>query len=199
MFPSRIETKRLVLERLCHENVPVRELYDLFSGPEASEVFEHVPQSPFRSLKEPHDRVEKAQPQWENGTTARYAVRPKTGEPNAGELAGTTVLYPKWERRSAQLGLVLGERFWGRGYSGERAAVLLEVAFDRLDLEIVTVGYNVGNEQSRRAIEKYVDAHGGQHDCLLRNWVPMDDVVDDMHRYTVSREQWETESGGEES
>ncbi|WP_227353860.1 GNAT family N-acetyltransferase [Haladaptatus salinisoli] len=195
LFPDRVETERLVLERLCRENVSVNELYDLFSAPEASEVFEHVPQSPYRSLQGPRDRIEKAESGWEEGTNAQYAVRPTEGEPNVGELAGMTLLYPEWEKRSARLGLILGRRFWDRGYSGERAAALLEVAFDRLDLELVAVSHNAENERSRRAIEKYVERFGGRRDCLLRNWMPMDDEVADVHRYAVSRERWAANRG----
>ncbi len=191
LFPGHLETDRLVLERLCRENVSTFELYDLFSGSEANEVLEHVPQSPYQSMKEPHHKIEKAESQWNDGSIAQYAVRPRDGEPNAGELAGMATLTTQWEKRTALLGLILGRRFWGRGYSGERAEALLSVAFDRLDLELVSVGYNAGNERSRRAIEKYVERFGGQHDCLLRNWVPMEDGVDDLHRYTISREQWQ--------
>ncbi|WP_264780990.1 GNAT family protein [Haladaptatus sp. T7] len=190
LFPERIETERLVLERMCRENVTPHELYDLFSGPGVSEVFEHVPQSPYRTVNEPRELITNADERWSDGTSAAYAIRPDDGEPHADELAGTTFLFPEWERRTARFGLLLGKRFWGRGYSGERAAALLRVTFDRLDLELATVGHNVGNEKSRRAIEKYVEAHGGRHDCVLRNWVPMDDEIADMHRYTITREQY---------
>ncbi|MFH5799398.1 GNAT family N-acetyltransferase [Haladaptatus sp. CMAA 1911] len=190
LFPERIETERLVLEQLRPENVTARELHDPFSDPEAEGVFEHVPQSPYRSLKKPYDRIRNADERWRDGSAAQYVIRPRDGETNAGELAGEASLFPEWEKRSARLGLILAKRFWGRGYSGERAGALLELAFDRLDLELVTVGHNAGNEKSRRAIEKYVETYGGQHDCLLRNWVPMDAEIADMHRYTITREQY---------
>ncbi|WP_135824281.1 GNAT family N-acetyltransferase [Halorussus ruber] len=191
MFPERIDTDRLLLERLCHENVDSLALYDCFAaGVADEEVFEYVPQEPWQTPKEAHDRIEDAEEGWRDGTAAEYVVRPKDGEERAGEIAGTAHLHCEWERRTGRLGLVLCKPFWGRGYSGERAAALLELAFDRLDLELVTAGYNEGNEKSERAIEKYVERFGGQYDGVLRNWVPMGDEVDDLHRYTVTREQW---------
>ena len=36
-----------------------------------------------------------------------------------------------WNRRTATLGTWLRKPFWGQGYSGERAARMLELAFDR--------------------------------------------------------------------
>ena len=191
MFPERIETERLVLERFCHDNVDVFELYDRFAhGEDLDEVFEYVPQSSYDAVKEAHERLDDAEENWAENEVAEYAVRPKDGEPGAGELAGMTSLNCQWERRTGRLGLILAKPFWGRGYSGERAAALMELAFDRLDLELVTAGHNEGNENSKRAIERYVEDHGGQYDGVLRNWVPMGDEVADLHRSTVTRKQY---------
>lgn len=193
MFPETIETERLRLERFCHETVDLFELYEGFAAglePDVETVFEHVPQTPYRTPKDAAEMIEDAERRWEEVEGAEYVVRPREGEAGAGELAGLTTLSTEWDRRTGRLGLILRKPFWGRGYSGERAAALMEVAFDRLDLELVTAGHNDGNERSKRAIERYIEAHGGQYDGVLRNWVPMDDEVADLHRYTVTREQW---------
>jgi len=127
--------------------------------------------------------------------TASDATAPDANDsdataPDAPELAGTTNLHVDWDRRSAELGIWLRKPFWGRGYSGERAAALLEVAFDRLDLDVVGSSHQDGNHRSRRAIEKYVAAFGGQYDGRLRDFAPTDGEVRDLHRYTVTREQY---------
>lgn len=134
--------------------------------------------------------LEDAESRWEETEGAEYAVRPKAGEDGAGELAGLANLSCEWDRRTGRLGLILRKPFWGRGYSGERAAALMELAFERLGLELVTAGHNAGNEKSKRAIQRYVEAHGGQYEGGLRNWVPMGDAVADLHRYTVTRAQY---------
>ena len=199
LFPETVETDRLLLERLCHENVDALDLYECFAaGIADEEVFEYVPQEPWHTPKEAHDRIEAAEERWRESRAAEYVVRPKEGEPLAGEIAGTAHIHCEWDRRTGRLGLILRKPFWGRGYSGERADALMELAFDRLDLELVTAGYNEGNEKSKRAIEKYVEAHGGQYDGVLRNWVPMGDRIDDLHRYTVTREQWERNRSDED-
>ena len=79
----------------------------------------------------------------------------------------------------------------GRGYSGERAAALFEVAFERLDLDLVAVVAFVDNERSKRAIETYTEAYGGSRDGLLRNWRVQDGEPIDCVRYSVSRSAWE--------
>lgn len=192
MFPERIETDRLVFDALTHDNVDLFEFYGHCStnAPHVDEVTEHLTWEPHRTPKATKDFVDARETARSDAEGSEYVVRPKEGEDGAGEIAGATGIDVDWDRRTATFGVWLRKRFWGRGYSGERAAPLLELAFDHLDLEVVAVEHLDGNGRSRRAIEKYVERFGGQYDCRLRNHVPMGDGVDDVRRYTVTREQW---------
>lgn len=197
MFPQVIESDRLRLERLSRDTVDVFEMYELLgANPHADEVFEYLDEDPHQTVKETFEKVRKAEESFEDGEYAQYVIRPKSAEPRADELAGIAGLYPKWDRRFATLGIILDKPFWGNGYSEERAELLLEIAFERLDLELVAVKYIDGNEQSKQAIEKYIDRFGGQYDGLLRNWLAVDGVVFDCHRYSISRDQYEGSSHG---
>lgn len=189
MFPTEIETERLRLVRLCREHVTARELYEYMSteAPTIDEINEYVHWEPHRTLQETHDYLEEVEQLWDDRTQATYLVSAKEED----ALAGVTNLRIGWERRAAELGIWLRPPYWGRGYAGERAGALFELAFDRLDLELVGAAHQTGNEKSKRAIEKYVDRHGGQYDGILRNWIPKGDEVRDIHRYTVSREQYD--------
>ena len=194
MFPERIETDRLILERLCHETLDVFEFYAICSdadGPEAmDEVTRYMPWEPHQTLLESKEYIDGVEERWEEGEAAGYVVRPRDGEPGAGEYAGNAALHIDWDRRTGNLGTWLRKRFWGRGYSGERAGALMELAFERLDLELVSVSHHADNDQSRRAIEKYVEAHGGRCEGLLRNWLPHGDEVSDEYRYTISQAEY---------
>jgi RimJ/RimL family protein N-acetyltransferase len=198
LFPERIETDRLVLEALSTDNVDVLEFYRHSSrhNSHIEEITEYLSWEPHATPKETLEFVEGREQALDEGEDATYVVRPKEGEPHAGEIAGGAGLHPHWERRTARLGIWLRKPFWGRGYSGERAAALMEVSFTRLDLEVVAVQHQAGNEKSKRAIEKYVERFGGQHDALLRNWATGSDGPVDSHRYTVTREQWEQATDG---
>lgn len=192
MFPESLESDRLTFERLSRQNLDVRDLYEVFGtpNPDADKVFEYVDFGPHRTLKETHDFIVHAEEQWDEGEGAKYVIRPKPSEENGGAIAGFAGLYPDWERRFATLGIVLDKRFWGRGYSGERAERFVGVVFDSLDLDMVAVKYIDGNAQSKEAIEKYVEKFGGQYDGLLRNWIAVGDEVVDCRRYTIRREQY---------
>ena len=187
MFPETIETDSLVLKPLTETAVDPFELYDLLAARRAdvTEVFEYVPQNPYSTVKEARDQLLKAESAWDDGEAAQYAVYTTDDA-----LAGYTGLFPEWERRTARIGFILGKPHWGNGYAGECATALTALAFDRLDLEIVAIGHEAGNERSKRAIERFVDDVGGQYDGVLRNWTPIGDEVLDHHRYTVTRAQY---------
>ena len=192
MFPERIETDRLRLDR--HDAaVDALSMYDGAGRSETiAEETAFLTWSPHDHPKESHDVTESFRESWAEREAATYAVFPRDGEDGAGEYAGNTGLHVDWETRTGTLGVWLRKPFWGRGYSGERAAALATLAFDRLDLDLLSVGVMPDNERSVRAVEKYVDRFGGRREGRLRNWVAPDggdprDVV----RYSVSRGEYD--------
>jgi RimJ/RimL family protein N-acetyltransferase len=191
MFPERLETERLELERLHRERVPVLDLYEVCSAPEMDEVTRYVPWERYETPADAKEFLDLVEEQWAKGETATYAVVPKESEEGGGELAGLASLNCEWERRLGSLGTWFRKRYWGRGYSGERAATLLELAFETLDLECVQVTHEADNEKSRRAIERYVERFGGRREGTLRNYVAYrDGTVHDEVRYTITREEY---------
>lgn len=190
VFPETLETERLRFERLHRENVAFRDFYDVV-GPGSESMFEYVPRGPVRSLGEAADRLTRFEREWDDRERAEWALRPKEGEAGAGRLAGFAGLVFQWEKRRAMPAIRLRERFWGRGYSGERIDALLEVAFERLDLECVTIPVHAGNERSKRAVEKYVDRWGGRYEGLLRNDGARADGPADRHRFSITRAEYE--------
>ncbi|WP_050032473.1 GNAT family N-acetyltransferase [Halorubrum halophilum] len=192
MFPETIETDRLRLEPRWPEHVDLDECYRICSSdPGIDEVTEHVTWDPHETKKETLEFLERGRERWEDDEAASYVIRPREGEDGAGEIAGFGGFEVDWEKRTAVLGTWLRRRFWGRGYSGERAAALVEVAFEDLDLDLVAVSHLPENEQSQRAIEKYVGRLGGRREGLLRNHVTfMDGSVHDEIRYSISQDEW---------
>jgi RimJ/RimL family protein N-acetyltransferase len=192
MFPTEIQTERLRLVRLSGETISLWALYDHMhdDAPHIDEVCRYTKWEPHESVMETHEYLDEVESKWEANEQATYAIYPNAGERDADTFAGVANLNLDWDRRSGELGIWLRKPFWGRGYSGERAAALMELAFEELELELVGASHQVGNEKSKQAIERYVDAHGGQYDGVLRNFLPIGDEVRDLHRYSVSREQY---------
>ncbi|WP_290819545.1 GNAT family N-acetyltransferase [Halovivax sp.] len=191
LFPETIETDRLRMEAVRPETVDLFEFYEhAGDDPDIEEITEHLTWDPHATPKETLDFVEEMGEKYASGEGASYVIRPREGEEGAGEFAGDAGFGVDWDRRSMGLGTWLRKPFWGRGYSGERAAAMMALAFDRLDLELVAVTAHVDNAKSNRAIEKYVEAHGGRKEGLLRNWAVHDGEPADFYRYSVSREEW---------
>jgi ribosomal-protein-alanine N-acetyltransferase len=199
LFPTEMTSDRLRYERLHPDEFDSFELYvhARDGAPGIEEITEYVSWNPYSHPKEAFDWVERCGRGFENGESATYVVRPIEGE-DAGEFAGLAGIYPDWDRQLATLGTWLRKRFWGDGYSGERATRFLELAFERLDLQIVTVTHGPENTNSRDAIEKYVSQFGGQKEGRIRNDVVVDGEPRDSIRYSITHQEWEQNRGGEQ-
>lgn len=143
MFPERIKTDRLVLERLCHENLDLFEFYEICSDADGEEdmddVTRYMPWEPHKTVNESKEFIDQAEKRWNDGEGTAYVIRPRESEDGTGEYAGNAALHTDWDRRTGRLGTWLRKKFWGRGYSGERAAALMKIAFEHLDLEVIAV------------------------------------------------------------
>lgn len=191
LFPTEMQSDRLRYERLHPADTDPLELYAHVKrgAPDIEEITEHVTWDPYDTPKQAHDWIATCGEQFDAGESATYVIRPKSGE-RAGELAGLTGIQPDWDRRLATVGVWFRKPFWGRGYSGERAERLLELAFDRLDLEVVAVTHDPDNEQSERAISKYVERFGGRREGRIRNAELIGGEPRDSIRYSISVEEW---------
>ena len=189
LFPDAFETERLRCERL-DAAMDAFELYEHMGTDEFGRLSEHISKDRHHHPKDTLEYLEDSAEQWEDGARANWAIFPRESEDGGGAFAGVASLIPLWDRRAARLGVWLLSDYHGRGYAGERADALIALAFDRLDLELVAAGHTDGNDASRKAIETYVDRYGGRYEGVLRNWVVLDDDPRDLHRYTISADEY---------
>lgn len=103
----------------------------------------------------------------------------------SGALVGSVDLTPEGEHE-ADIGYVLAQPAWGRGYATEAAAALLEAGFARLRLRRVLAVCAVENVASRHVLEKiglrHVDTVQGFRHAKGRDF--------DVHRFEVRRDDW---------
>lgn len=98
-------------------------------------------------------------------------------------------------RREADLGYMLARRHWGHGYATEAASALVEHAFAQLAVERVYALVDVGNERSRRVLEKA----GLRWEALLRRHAHAKGRWWDCHRYGVARGEWQAAGADREA
>lgn len=210
MFPEEVKTERLRFERLCTDRIDPRSVHAFYSerNPSIEEEWEYFSRTPAKSLKETKEFIERAERQWEEDKAGVWAIFPRSGssfdvdadEPvNFGSFAetsltdfiGTTRLSIQWDRRSCYGFLWTRKPYWGNGIGSEMMNFRADVAFEILDLEILIVAHEKGNQRASSLIGSWMDKHGGRYEGLLRNYLTHDDHVADMERYTISKEEYQ--------
>ncbi|WP_273835038.1 GNAT family protein [Halococcus sp. PRR34] len=191
LFPHRIETDRLVFERLSHDNVDPFKIYEFVTHDDwQNEATEHMPWFRFQRLDQVVGFIDRAEQRWADHDGARYLLRSKD---EGNEIIGTTAYGPEWEKKRGGSGIVLAKRYWGREYGVERASVFIELTFEQYDLEAYYTTCAADNKPSRRMVEKYIERYDGQHEGLLRQHSPRPNGdVTDQHRFTVLRSEYES-------
>lgn len=198
LFPETIRTDRLRMDLVRSDGIDLFEFYEHAAhDPDIEEITRYLTWDPHDTPKDTLEFVEHVGKQYREAEGATYAIRPREGEDGAGEFAGVAGFGVDWDRRTMTLGTWLRKPFWGRGYSGERATAMMRLAFDRLDLDLVVITAHVDNEKSNRAIKRYVEGHGGRREGTLRNREVYGDEPVDVHRYSVSCEEWAANYGDE--
>ena len=59
-----------------------------------------------------------------------------------------------WGDGSAELGYWIAEPYWGQGLAVEASKIIIEHAFNNLDVEKIYASYRIENSQSKRVLEK---------------------------------------------
>lgn len=72
-----------------------------------------------------------------------------------------------FENNSAEIGYVLNPDFWRKGYATEAVKRVINFGFHDLNLHRIEARYIVGNEVSRRVMEKCGMAFEGIHKSSL--------------------------------
>jgi len=110
-----------------------------------------------------------------------------TIETNGGVLLGTTELRLSPPNRRAEVGIsVLDRTHWGHGYGTEAMRLVLEYAFDELELIRVELTTDAANARAIRSYEKC----GFIREGLMRNHRVFAGVVGDTLMMAILREDW---------
>ena len=100
------------------------------------------------------------------------------------ELIGNiSVVRSSDDLESAELGWVLGRKYWGCGYMPEAASKVLEVLFDEVGMNCVYAEYDVNNPKSGRVMQKI----GMKFEGVLRQAGRNNQGIVDCARYSILR------------
>ena len=115
-----------------------------------------------------------------------FAIRPVDGQSLLGYAELDGIL---WSNGTAWLGLGLGERDnWGKGYGAEAAQLVLNFAFNELNLRRVQLTVFSYNERAIALYEKL----GFVREGVYREYLQRDGRTYDMILYGLLRREWRT-------
>jgi len=84
-----------------------------------------------------------------------------------------------WVHRFADISLLIGEKdCWGKGYASEAIGLILQLAFQNLNLHKLRANCYAENEGSRKAFRKNGFREEG---CLKSQWFVKDHWVDEIY------------------
>lgn len=117
-----------------------------------------------------------------------YAITLKS----TGEILGK-IKYQVDHRRpyvnSVSIGYELARKYWGNGYMTEALRGMVRNAFDNMNMDVLGISHVVGNERSRRVIEKAGFIREG---VAPRSFRRFDGAVFDDVCYSILREEYLT-------
>jgi RimJ/RimL family protein N-acetyltransferase len=94
--------------------------------------------------------------------------------------------------RTAQIGTWVRRDDWGAGVNTESKALLLDYAFNVLDLHRIEARIAIANHRSRRAFERL----GGRREGTLKESFYKDGAFHDQGLYAILSTEWQSRGGG---
>ena len=151
--PGEYFKKKIVFEtpRLLLRRIDLCDVRDMYAYSSCENVTEYLLWSPHQSEYITRCVVEKLKRDYREGMYHELAVIFK----ETGKMIGTCgITSVDTANYSAEIGYVLSSEYWGNGLAFEAASVLQNFAFCELGANRVEAKYIVGNENSRRVMEK---------------------------------------------
>jgi len=101
-----------------------------------------------------------------------------------------------WTHRTSYIGIGIGNRdFWGRGYGSEAMTLMLQFAFDEINLHRVFLSVFSYNERAIHVYQKL----GFQHEGSYREHIERDGQRFDMLFYGLLAHEWRQRRAGSQS
>jgi ribosomal-protein-alanine N-acetyltransferase len=141
-----LETTRLLLRRMkptdCH---------DMFEYASKPEVTEFLLWEPHKDIRQTHDYLEYLQTRYRIGDFYDWAVVDKAKSKMIGTCGLTSI---DFVNNCAEVGYVLNPDYWGIGIATEALTKVMQFAFLELNAHRIEARYIIGNDRSRRVMEK---------------------------------------------
>jgi len=150
-------------------------------------VLTYLATSGYISLAEMKERMERAVAEWKTGQSYMCAIE-WINEP--GFIGNISIRF-RTHPLQADIGYWVGQRYWNKGYVTEAIRLTCHVCFTHLNSNKVYATVFVGNDASRRVLEK----NGFSLDGTIKRYFYKDGTWKDGWFFSLLKEEWEQRIG----
>ncbi len=172
--PARLRTARLLLRPFEFTDVD-----DVRAYASDAEV------ARYRPLPDPYTRNDAAE-FVDRQMRTDWSTNPEFAVVYGRRVIGGISLHVNPEHETAELGYLLGRRWWGRGLATDAARAVVDWGFQSFELHKVYARAHVDNKPSWRVLERL----GMTREGVLRGHWKMRDEHVDLVYYAVFRHEW---------
>jgi ribosomal-protein-alanine N-acetyltransferase len=181
--PIRLISDRLVLRWLEESDLPA--LFGIFSS---AEVMRYWSSPPFTQMADAQKMLLTIQEGYRSGNVLQLGIERSSDQ----VLIGTCTLHNfHLQSRRAEIGYALGRPYWGQGYMREALHILIDYAFDTLNLNRLEADIDPRNSASKKSLERLGFLKEGH---LRERWI-VNGEVSDTGFYGLLRSHWLKRSG----
>lgn len=142
---------KLLTARTCLRRMMKSDSYDMYEYAKRDDVTRYLLWDPYPNENYTHRYLSYLQTRYRAGDFYDWAVVMRDTYKMIGTCGFTRFSI---ESNSAEVGYVLNPDFWGMGIAPEVVSKVLAFGFNELDLNRIEARYMVGNDRSRRVMEK---------------------------------------------
>lgn len=141
----------LTTERLTLRRMKVADSYDMYEYARLAQVTEYLLWEPHQCHEQTKDYLHYIQKSYRAGNFYDWAVILNDEKKMIGTCGFTSL---DFNNNSAEVGYVINPKFWNRGIATEAVRRVVDFGFMELNAHRIEAKYMIGNDSSRRVMEK---------------------------------------------
>jgi ribosomal-protein-alanine N-acetyltransferase len=173
----------LETERLKFRKLTMRDAGDIFEYASVPEVTLYVSWTPHRTLADTKSFLKHVLFQYEKGIPASWGIVLKEND----KLIGTGgYLWWSTEHSKAEVGYVISDKYWNKGYMTEALKKILQFGFETMNLERIEARCFIKNTASERVMQKC----GMKLEGILRSSLYIKGEFTDFKLYSILKSEF---------
>ncbi|WP_314585207.1 GNAT family N-acetyltransferase [Paenibacillus terrigena] len=173
----RLETERLILRKMRRSDAR-----DLFAYASNAEVTRYTMWNTHRTLRDSEHFLDAIEQRYREGQVTNWGIEYKSN----GKFIGTCgFVYWAPEHHRAEIGYALSAEYWNQGIMSEAARVVLQIGFQKMDLNRLEARCNLENIGSERVMQKL----GMTYEGVIREQLFIRGRFESVKLYSILRNE----------